>query len=267
MSLTSRVQRLITGPTPSVGSDDWPSRYIWRWICRRSAVATSVAAAADDRPPPHRDDRDQDEAGSGPAPAGCTAPPGCSAASARRGSARSASGHPRDAPGWGCRGCRRSAGRSPCRRRAGSPGPRPPGAVPPTPASRLTRSAGNRASPREASRATNRPTTPSSATISSDSTTPRIRAITGSRWELRSLRARRYAMACMREIPEVRGQALDIRRPARPRMPRVAPAAPGTIGPVRPGRGPRTGGTRTTTLLHCTTRNSRMPAGRTRSRG
>ena len=46
MSLTSRVQRLITGPTPSVGSDDWPSRYIWRWICRRSAVATSVAARA-----------------------------------------------------------------------------------------------------------------------------------------------------------------------------------------------------------------------------
>ncbi len=46
MSLTSRVQRLITGPVPSVGSDDWPSRYIWRWICRRSEVATSLAADA-----------------------------------------------------------------------------------------------------------------------------------------------------------------------------------------------------------------------------
>ncbi len=40
MSLTSRVHRLITGPTPSVGSDDWPSRYIWRWICRRRVAAT-----------------------------------------------------------------------------------------------------------------------------------------------------------------------------------------------------------------------------------
>ena len=31
-SLTSRVKMLTTGPIPSVGSDDWPSRYIWRWI-------------------------------------------------------------------------------------------------------------------------------------------------------------------------------------------------------------------------------------------
>ena len=35
-SLTSRVKRLTTGPVPSVGRLDWPSRYIWRWICRRS---------------------------------------------------------------------------------------------------------------------------------------------------------------------------------------------------------------------------------------
>ena len=31
---------------PSVGSDDWPSRYIWRWIWRRRAVATDVEASA-----------------------------------------------------------------------------------------------------------------------------------------------------------------------------------------------------------------------------
>ncbi len=45
-SLTSRVKRLTTGPVPSVGSDDWPSRYIWRWICRRSAVADGTTASA-----------------------------------------------------------------------------------------------------------------------------------------------------------------------------------------------------------------------------
>ncbi len=45
-SLTSRVSRLTTGPVPSVGSDDCPSRYIWRWIWRRSVVATSQAASA-----------------------------------------------------------------------------------------------------------------------------------------------------------------------------------------------------------------------------
>ena len=32
---------------------------------------------------------------------------------------------------------------------------------------------------------------------------PRVRAMTRSRWELRSFRARRYASACMREIPRL----------------------------------------------------------------
>ena len=54
--------------------------------------------------------------------------------------------------------------------------------------------------------------------------------------------ASRYASACMREVPRLRSVS------------------------IRPGRDPRTGGTRTKALLHCTTRNSRVPAGRTRSR-
>ena len=48
-SLTSRVDRLTTGPSPRSGSDDCPSRYIWRWIWRRSDVATSVATVATTR--------------------------------------------------------------------------------------------------------------------------------------------------------------------------------------------------------------------------
>ena len=50
MSLTSRVNRLTTGPVPSVGSDDWPSRYIWRWIWLPEGRGHSLAASAIARP-------------------------------------------------------------------------------------------------------------------------------------------------------------------------------------------------------------------------
>src|SRR5579875_1587728 len=98
-------------------------------------------------------------------------------------------------------------------------------------------------------------------------------------------------MACMDETPEFRGRVLNLparrtlaafrclaegadlgaarrRGAAAPRTPGAAPGRepqregrPGRMGPaIRPGPDPRTGGTRTTTLLHCTTRNSPMPA-------
>ena len=176
MSLTSRVQRLITGPTPSVGSDDWPSRYIWRWIWRRSVVATSVAARAMTCRRQTETISDQDQEQIRPdrqqgrqrprlfRSVGRTADqpdqrPGADAMD--RVGARVVVGDQREDP--------RVVDR------AGIRASSPDGAASPTRAAGRPGSAGNRASPREAIRATNRPRTPSSATIRSDWMTPRIR--------------------------------------------------------------------------------------------
>ena len=79
---------------------------------------------------------------------------------------------------------------------------------------------------------------PSRATSKSDWTEPRTRAITYSRRELRSLRARRYASACMRAI----SQAFEaMHRPMTVARDFDTGASGQTIRPLfRPGRGPRT---------------------------
>ena len=127
---------------------------------------------------------------------------------------------------------------------------------------------GSRASPRVASNATSRPATTSSIKTNSEWTDPRIRAI-ATAWDrsFRSLRARRYASACMLSSPWTRMIGMWPMTPSTVARDTLGPAwAPGS-GPrpatLRPGRDPRTGGTRTTALLHCTTRNSRVPERRT----
>ena len=110
---------------------------------------------------------DQHDADRARAPAGSPARPGCSAASARRWSVQISD------PRAGAMDriaaqqvVRRSAGRSPCRRTAGIAWSSPVVRLThPLPAAGRLRLAGNRASPREAIRATNSATTPSSATI------------------------------------------------------------------------------------------------------
>ena len=192
----------------------------------------------DDHPPPDRDDPDQDEAGSGPSPAASRAHPGCFASWARRAIRRQDRARPgamdrvvaRDTVG-DQREDPRVVVQDEAPILAATVG------LSPSSGSRSTRSAGNRASPREAIRATNRPRTPSSATISSDSMVPRIRAITGSRGSSGDVEPDDTRWPAWHEIPGVRGQARSsiVRPPGRPAGPRrrvptrtVGTAASGT---------------------------------------
>ena len=227
-----------------------------------------------DRPPPDRDDHDQDQSRTSPMrQQGRQGPEVVPQASGTRRSA------PMQRPGTDAVhrvGARRLSGdqrKEPrvvdTRRRA--VGARDP--VRPTHCGTgaSTRLAGT--APRPARRAAPRtaPTTASSATISSECDDPEDRAITGSRRRSGATSATIRVRVHDVKSPRTRGWDESMPLVARPiaagRWPRHS-RRPGLRegGPVRPGRDPRTGGTRTTTPLHCTTRNSRMPAIRTRPR-
>ncbi len=176
MSLTSRVHKLITGPTPSVGSDDWPSRYIWRWICRRNAAATSVAARAITVRRQIADARDQDDADQPQSEQRRKCAQVASQAKAARELAPQgpvpADARPDSRPAGPCA----ASGKTPvsvntvCR--ASSPVAR----LLTHCGSRPTARSGKRASPREASTDTKIEMMPSRTTSNSDCTNPKTRA-------------------------------------------------------------------------------------------
>ena len=199
MSLTSRVHRLMTGPIPSVGSDDWPSRYIWRWICRRSDGRDVGRDRGHDPSPPDRHQRDQ--ARCRPSPSASRVVERAQVVAQRRQDRRRSAPGPRAPTRWtGLSLSRLSAisGKIPVSsNRRNLLGPRR--------SSDAATHAGSsstcrRGKPRLAPRGS-RPRTghdPRSATIKSDWTTPGP-ARSRSRWELRSfVRDDTRRLACVR---------------------------------------------------------------------
>ena len=271
MSLTSRENRFTTGPVPSVGSDDWPSRYIWRWIWRRNAVASGADRLGQDRTPELGDQaqgQEQDQARGQQGRQGADVVP----------QRRDPADHPLQHPGTrAVRWVR--APEVPRHQRNTGPCCDTRQNLPSVPATGCgihwgklaLRSIGNLVSPWLTSSPASSPATASSDSISSECTTPRTAAFTCALGLLliRSLRARPNASACIRQIPSARG-GVKCLAPPDDRALRVTRDGPGAVAgalSVRPGRDPRTRGTRTTRPLHCTTRNIRVPELRTPSRG
>ena len=266
MSLTSRVNRLTTGPVPSVGSDDWPSRYIWRWIWRRSAVATSLAASAITA---RRDCATRQSASSSARPdgqQGRQAPRGCSGASGPgRSTPRARRGRrpvERVRAAEVARDEREQPGVVEDRTSPSRPSPRP---ARPSRAG-AARSADRAAGPRPASTSSageqprdheQRQQDQERMDDPEDRGRERPRLRLGAQELTSAIDTRPHA--CV-EVPSARGGRAGRGDGPRPGPPDAARAR--SARRLRPGRGPRTGGTRTGAPLHCTTCNS-PSAGRT----